>query len=170
MAKVLRGHVTIAAYYPEAFANRNTPTAAELAFNTGLGFDISCAINDDYTAGMTDSDTDSTQSVCDVAVVETPTFANYEVSLDGFNDSDLTATGVYNKFRDLFKAKGVPFIIGVRIGPEQGTTPAVGDIWSLFHVKTDNPVDLDGDGTAPMQLGARFKPQGWALPEYEVVS
>lgn len=170
MAKVLRGHVTIAAYYLEAFADRNAPKAAELAFNTGFGFNLSSAINDDYTANPTDSDTDDSQSVSDVSLVENPTFANYEVSLDGFNDETITAAGVFNKFRDLFKAKNIPYIIGVRIGPEQGVTPVVGDIWGLFHVKTDNAVDIDGDGTEPMQLGARFKPQGWMKPEYEVIA
>lgn len=170
MAKVLRGNVTIVAYYPEAFADRDAPTAAELAFDTGLGFDVSCAVNDDFTANMTDSDTDDSQSVCDVGIVETPTFANYEVSLDGFNDEDVNAAGVYNLFRDKFKAKNIPYIIGVRIGVKQGTVPVAGDIWSFYYVKTDNPADLDGDGTEPMQLGARFKPQGWALPEYEVAA
>lgn len=168
MAKVLRGNVEIFVAYPEAFADPETPTAAELN-DTDFVKIISCAVNDDYTMNPTDSDTDSTQSVCDVAQVDNPTFGNYEVSIDTFRDKDIAATGVYNLARDLFKNSGIPYIVGKRIGKAQGTTFATGDRVSMYSVKTDNPTDIDASG-APIQLGARFKPQGWHIQEYEVAS
>ena len=166
--KTLRGNVEIFVAYPEAFADRNTPTASELNNTTYVKI-ISCAVNDDYTMNPAASDTDSTQSVCDVAAIETPTFSNFEVALNVFSDADQDASGLYNLARDLFKAKGIPYIVGKRIGWAQGTAFATGQIISLFSVKTDNPTDIDAAG-APMQLGAKFKPQGWSLPEYEVAA
>lgn len=166
--KTLRGNVEIFVAYPEAFANRATPTAAELNATAYVKI-ISCAINDDYTMNPAASDTDSTQSVCDVAAIETATFDNYEVALNVFSDADQTAAGLYNLARDLFKVKGIPYIVGKRIGWAQGTAFAAGQIISMFSVKTDNPADIDAAGS-PMQLGAKFKPQGWSLVEYEVAS
>lgn len=166
--KTGRGYTKIFAAYPEAFANRNTPLVAELN-DTDLVFDVSCAVNDDYSLGMVDSDTDNTQSVCDVQQVENPTFYNYEASLDGFADLDIAATGQFNKFRDLFSVAGIPFILGVRIGQPRAAAFDTDSIVSLFDVVTDNPADIDAAG-APMALGARFKPQGWALPEYKVAA
>lgn len=168
MTKVLRGNVEIFAAYPEAFADPENPTVAELS-NTDLVKIISCAVEDSYTLNPTDSDTDNSLSVCDVAQVDNPTFANYEASLDGFRDESITATGVFNLFRDLFKVSGIPYILGKRIGKAQGTPFAVGDRVSLYSVKTDNPTDIDASG-APIQLGARFKPQGWHKQEIEVLS
>src|SRR5690606_30727457 len=104
--KMLRGNVTIVAAEPEAFADASAPTAAELN-NATLVYNISCAITDDYTLNMTDSDTDDSRSICDIGQVATPTFYNYEASLDGFRDADVDAAGVYNLFRDLFRAPDV---------------------------------------------------------------
>lgn len=168
MARVLRGNVEIFAAYPEAFADRDTPTSTELN-DTDFVKIISCAVEDSYTMNPTDSDTDNSMSVCDVAQVDNPTFANYEVSLDLFRDEDLDATGMYNLARDLFKNSGIPFIVGKRIGKAQGTQFAAGDRVSMYSVKTDNPVDIDSAGS-PVQLGARFKPDGWHIQEYEVAS
>src|SRR5688572_15995544 len=95
--KLLRANVGIYAAYPEAFANPATPTAAELnaqfvytTTETNMVFNISCAVLDDYTLNMSDSDTDDSLSICDVGNVESPTFQNYEASLDGFRDKTVT--------------------------------------------------------------------------------
>lgn len=166
--KTLRGNTDIFVAYPEAFADRDAPTAAELNDDDFVTL-ISCAVNDDYKLNRTDSDTDNTQSVCDVASVETPTFDKYEGSLNIFSDADQTAAGVFNRARDLFKNKGIEYIIGKRIGVAQGTAFAAGDVISMYHFKTDNPKDVDAAGS-PLQLAASFKPQGWSLSEYEVAS
>lgn len=168
--KLGRGYVKIVFAYPEAFANPATPTVSELNDATYVK-DISCAVADDYTLGMADSDTDNTQSVCDIQAVETPTFYNYEASLNGFSDLDQStaSTGVYNLFRDLFSVKGINGYLIIRIGQAQAAAFDTNSIISSFKVVTDYPADIDAAG-APMALGARFKPQGWALPEYKVAS
>lgn len=164
--KLLRGNVKIVVAYPERFADPAAPTAAELndlfVYSTnedGMVFDISCAILDDYTLNMTDSDTDDSLSICDIGNVETPTFSNYEASLDGFRDASVTANGVYNMFFDLFKREGRPFWLIKRIGPGQAEVFAAGQTISMYGVETDYPVDLIEDN-AMAQFGARFKVTG----------
>jgi hypothetical protein len=164
--KLLRGNVKIVAAYPEAFANPSAPTAAELndlfAYGTnedGKVFDISCAVLDDYTLNMADSDTDDSLSICDIGNVETPTFANYEASLDFFRDASISANGIFNMAWNLFKREDRPFWLIKRIGPAQSDAFAAGDTISMYGVNTDFPVDLVEDNTM-LQFGARFKPNG----------
>ena len=166
--KLLRGNVTIVAADPEAFADPAAPTATELN-NATLVYNISCAITDDYTLNMTESDTDDSRSICDIGQVATPTFFNYEASLDGFRDADLDATGVYNLFRDLFRAPDVPYILIKRIGGANNTPFAVGDTISMYEVNTDYPVDIVEDGS-PIMFGARFKSTGNLNVNYEVAA
>lgn len=164
--KLLRGNVKIVAAYPEAFADPAAPTAAELndlfVYGTnedGMVFDISCAILDDYTLNMTESDTDDSLSICDIGNVESPTFSNYEGSLDGFRDESVTANGVFNLFFDLFKGPGRRFWLIKRIGPAQAEAFAAGQDISMYEFETDYPVDVVDDN-AMLQFGARFKPTG----------
>lgn len=166
--KMLRPNVRIDAYYPEAFADKTQPTAAELN-NAVFGFNISCAVTDDYTLAPTDSDTDDSISVCDVGGVENPTFRNYEASLDGFRQ-DRTGTfvgSVYETFFNLFKAVDVPYILVVRVGYKADVAYASGQDISMFGVVTDYPTDLVGDNEM-LRLGARFKNDGFINTFYEV--
>lgn len=164
--KLLRANVTILAAYPEAFANPATPTTAELndqfvwtTNEDAMVFNISCAILDDYTLNMADSDTDDSMSICDIGNVSTPTFQNYEASLDFFRDRSVTAEGVYNLAFNLFKGPDRPFYLVKRIGYAQNAAFAIGHTVSMYGVNTDYPVDLVEDNTM-LQFGARFKPNG----------
>jgi hypothetical protein len=174
--KLLRANVGIYAAYPEAFANPATPTAAELnaqfvytTTETAMVFNISCAILDDYTLNMTDSDTDDSLSICDVGNVESPTFQNYEASLDGFRDKSLTDTGVFNLFRELFQGVDNPFWLIKRIGKAQNAAFAIGDTISMYGVNTDYGVDLVEDNTM-LQWGARFKTTGNLNTNYTIAA
>lgn len=163
--KLLRGHYSVYAFYPEASANWAAPTATELnaAVTNGLGFDISCALSDDsVTINLTDSDTDDSISICDIGNVSTPTFFNYEVSFDSFRNGPVSAgaaVAVYDIPLNLFNDPDLPFYIVKRIGPTQGTTFAAGQIISEYGVSTDYPTDVLGDGDNIM-FGSRFKPSG----------
>jgi hypothetical protein len=157
--KLLRPNVGIYVATSDAFANWATPTLGEVTNATKV-FNISPAIADNYTLNMTDSDVDNSLSLADSAQVNTPTLYNYEASLDGFRDSNLAATSVYNKFRDLFTvAAGTKYYLIKRIGKAHDAAWAVGDIISIFGVTTDNPVDIVADG-AMIMLGARFLTTG----------
>lgn len=163
--KLLRGHFSVYAFYPEATDDWADPTAADLnaAITAGLGFDISCALTDDSVSiDLTDSDTDDSISICDIGNVSTPTFFNYEVTFDSFRNGPASAgpaVAVYELPVKLFNAVDRPFYIVKRIGPDQGTAFAAGQNVSIFGVNTDYPVDVLADGENIL-FGSRFKPSG----------
>lgn len=163
--KLLRGHFSVYAFFPEASGDWAAPTAAELtaALSSGLGVDISCALTDDsVTIDLTDSDTDDSISICDIGNVSTPTFFNYEVSFDSFRNGPASAgspVAVYEQPVRLFNAADRPYYIVKRIGPDQGTAFAAGQTVSIFGVNTDYPTDVLGDGENIL-FGSRFKPNG----------
>jgi hypothetical protein len=157
-SKLLRPNVGIYVAAANAFANYKSPTLTEITDATKV-FNISPAVTDDYTLNMTDSSTDTSLAIVDNASVETPTYFNYEASLDGFRDENLTATSVYNKFRDLFAAPDVKYYLIKRIGYAHDADFAAGQEVSVYGVKTDFPVDLVGDGEM-LRIGARFLTTG----------
>ena len=157
-SKLLRPNVGIYVAAADAFADYKSPTLTEITAATKV-FNISPAVTDDYTLNMTDSATDTSLAIVDNASVETPTFYNYEASLDGFRDENLTATSVYNKFRDLFAAPDVKYYLIKRVGYAHDAAFEAGQEVSVYGVKTDFPVDLVGDGEM-LRIGARFLTTG----------
>lgn len=162
--KVLRGNHTIWAAFPEARTNWSAPDASTIALDVadGLILDISCAITDDSGESLneTEPQTDDTQSICDIATVETPTFGNYEAALDGFrNKPGTTDTPYYDLFYNLFNGVDRGYWLVKRVDKAQGATIAAGDILSAFEFTTDYSEDIAGDGDVIL-FGARFKPTG----------
>lgn len=158
LEKLMPANVTIWAAYPEAFEDIENIKASELA-NTAMVFNISCAIEEGYTLGQTSSDTDDSRTICDEGDVATPTFFNYEASIDTFRAPTLTEAGVFNLAYRLFKHKGIPFTLVLRVGYKNDFSAAADQRYFAFGVETDNPVDLVDDVTNVMH-GARFKPTG----------
>jgi hypothetical protein len=157
-SKLLRPNVGIYVATATAFADWKAPTPSEITDATKV-FNISPAVTDDYTLNMTDSDSDDSLAIIDNASVSTPTFYNYEASLDGFRDATASATSVYNKFRDLFDEPDVKYYLIKRIGYAHDAAFAAGQEVSVYGVKTDYPVDLLGDGEM-LRIGARFLTSG----------
>jgi hypothetical protein len=157
-SKLLRPNVGIYVATATAFADWKAPTLSEITDATKV-FNISPAVTDDYTLNMTDSDSDDSLAIIDNASVSTPTFYNYEASLDGFRDATASATSVYNKFRDLFDEPDVKYYLIKRIGYAHDAAFAAGQEVSVYGVKTDYPVDLLGDGEM-LRIGARFLTSG----------
>jgi hypothetical protein len=156
--KMLRPNVGIYVAAADAFADWTAPTLTEITAATKV-FNISPAVTDDYTLNMTDSATDTSLAVVDNASVSTPTYYNYEASLDGFRDENPSATSVYNKFRDLFATADVKYYLIKRIGKTHDAAFEAGDEISIYGVKTDFPVDIVGDGEM-LRIGARFLTTG----------
>jgi len=156
--KLLRPNVGIYVATADAFANWAAPTLTEITAATKV-FNISPAVTDDYTLNMTDSDSDNSLAIIDNATVETPTYYNYEASLDGFVDADSAADSVYNKFADLFAEPDVKYYLIKRIGYAHDAAFSAGQLISVYGVKTDFPVDLLGDGEM-IRRGARFLTTG----------
>jgi hypothetical protein len=166
--KLLRPNVGIYVATASAFANYKTPTLAEISDATKV-FNISPAITDDYTLNMTESDSDDSLAIVDNASVQTPTYFNYEASMDGFRDEDGSAVSVYNKFRDLFAAPDVKYYLIKRVGYAHTAAFATGQTVSIFGVKTDFPVELLGDGEM-IRDGARFLTTGEVAVNVAVVA
>ena len=156
--KMLRPNVGLYVATADAFVNWAAPTLTEITNATKV-FNISPAVTDDYTLNMTDSDTDDSLAIVDNASVSTPTYSNYEASLDGFRDADAAAVSVYNKFRTLFAAADVKYFLIKRVGKAHSAAFAAGDLISIYGVKTDYPVELIGDGEM-IRTGARFLTTG----------
>lgn len=156
--KMLRPNVGLYVAASDAFADWTAPTLTEITDATKV-FNISPAVTDDYTLNMTDSESDNSLSIIDNADVQTPTYHNYEASLDGFRDENLSATSVYNKFRDLFNAPDVKYYLIKRVGKAHDAAFAAGDEVSIYGVKTDFPIDIVGDGEM-VRMGARFLTTG----------
>ena len=166
--KLLRPNVGIYVATADAFADWTAPTLTEITNATKV-FNISPAVTDDYTLNMTDSASDSSLAIVDNATVNTPTYFNYEASLDGFRDENVSATSVYNKFRDLFAAPDVKYYLIKRVGKAHNAAFEAGDEISIYGVKTDYPVDLLGDGEM-LRIGARFLTTGEVKVNVEVAA
>lgn len=133
----------------------SNPTAAVLNTWVGItttvpaaasnGGNISCALLDDVTLGMADSDTDEELSICSIGNESTPTFYNVDASLTAFRDRNIADTGVFNLALQLLNGAGVRYAAVDRFGKPSTATFAVGDLMSLFDLTTDNPVDVKED-------------------------
>jgi hypothetical protein len=156
--KLLRPNVGIYVATADAFANYAAPTLTEITAADKV-FNISPAVTDDYTLNMTDSESDDSLAIVDNASVQTPTYFNYEASLDGFRDENPSATSVYNKFRELFEAPDVKYYLIKRVGYAHDAAFEDGQTVSVYGVKTDFPVELLGDGEM-IRDGARFLTTG----------
>jgi hypothetical protein len=155
---MLRPNVGIYVAAADAFANWTAPTLTEITAASKV-FNISPAVTDDYTLNMTDSQADTSLSIIDNADVQTPTYTNYEASLDLFRDANLSATSVYNKALELFGTEDVKYYLIKRVGKTHEAAFEAGDEVSIYGVKTDFPVDILGDGEM-VRLGARFLTTG----------
>lgn len=164
--KLLRGNVSVMFADPEAVKDWAKPTVAELndffKFDTnedGLVYDVSCATVDGYTLGMTDPNTDSTRTICDVSNVETPTDDTYEGSFNFLRDESISDKGVFNMARMLVLGADLRYWVIERIGVPQGTPFAVGQVISMFEFRSDWPVDSIADNS-PLQVATQLKATG----------
>lgn len=169
-AKLLRPNVGLYVAHASVFPNGITGTSAVTAeqftaatFNgnvlTGGIVNISPAVSDDYTLGLTDSQSDNSLSIIDNANITTPTYNNYSATFQGFRDANLAATSVYNDFKRLFQTPDSKYYLIKRIGKAHDAAFAIGDVISVFGVTTDYGVDTYGDGNM-ITLGARFLTTG----------
>lgn len=158
MAKKMMNPNTTIWWFDEAdLPNPAAPEVGDFAAATN----ISCAIVTGYTLNATDSDTDDSKSICDEGNVASPTWDNYEGNVTFFRDADSEdATSVYNLAFDLFQHKGATGYLVRRLGKKNTEPVTTGDIVSVFKFISDNPQDVDGGDTGPIQFTVPFLPQG----------
>jgi hypothetical protein len=124
------------------------------------GGNISCAVEDDLTLGLTDSDTDDSKTVCSKGNSSELTFYNFEISLNAKRDADVQGDSLRNLFRDLTRAPDLQYFVGHRVRGEFNSTDlaAAGQEWDFYFANTDVQVPGYGDGE-PLKAGATFVPK-----------
>lgn len=166
--RLYRENVTIALALPEAFADWENPTAAEL--NGALAFNISCALNEDGTSfNLGDSDTDGSLSFCQAAGSVSPTFYNPEVTLEAFRSNDATDSNTANTAFGLLAFPDIEYFAVLRVNGAPDAAFATGDRVSLVRVKTDYPTDPAGAGEN-IRIANAMLAQGDVNWNYEVAA
>ena len=129
------------------------------------GGNISRAIRDDLSLGLTDSDTDDDRDINTAGSSLDLTTRNYEAELTGFRDIVITDAGVYNLFRDLFRAPDALYALFHRTGYAENAVFATGqEVWG-YLVATDNPVPGYKDG-GNQTVGQNFISKNQVLPAF----
>lgn len=167
-----RGSVTYWMAVPEAVADWNNPTLAELnTTNERLVLDITCAVDEESTTfNIGASDLNERLGFCDGAGVERPAGLNPEAEFGFYRDTDRNADGVFNKVLNFVKHVDVPLYIIQRVG-DQDRNPgdpinATTDHIRIMALRTDYPQDTLGEED-PALLVQSFKTAGfvrWNLP------
>ncbi len=128
--------------------------------NAAQGGNISKAVLDDLSLGLTSSDTDSTKNIVSKGNSETPTFYNFNAELNFQRDEDLTADSIENLARDLTRAPDVGYFIAHRVRGQKDwlELAEIGDEWDLYYVLTDVQILGYSDGEA-MEAQSSFIPK-----------
>lgn len=159
---------------PEAFADRNAPTAAELNdalggvnWTGGLVYNVTCALwEDDTEFTLGDPDTDDGLTFCSDAGEQTPTFDNPTVVLTALRDktrksaSTSNADGVFNGTFERLAWADREYIAIMRVGHDSDVAFASGQDIRMVSVKTDIPVDVVSNGENA-RIQNTMLPQGW---------
>lgn len=166
--RLYRENVTFALALPEAFADWEAPTAAEL--NGSLVYNITCALNEDGTSfDLGDSDTDTSLSFCQAAGAVSPTYYNPSVTFEAFRSEDPTDDNTANTTFGLMAFPDVEYFAILRVNGAPDADFAINDRVSLVRVKTDNPSDVIAAGEN-IRISNAFLAQGDVNWNYEVAA
>ena len=156
--KMMPGNITVW-WVPIEKASSPTEVLKAATLKDPAVINLSCAIVTGFTLNATDSETDSTASICDTAGVSTPTRDAYEANLTFFRQ-DLAASKAYEAFKKGGAKANKRGWLVKRVGYPVDTEPAKDQEVSIFLVMPDNPQDVSSDATTPIQFTVPFLPQG----------
>lgn len=157
--RLYRENILFALAEPEAFADRNAPTAAEL--NGPLVYNVTCALWEDETEfTLGDPDTDDGLTFCSKAGIATPTFDNPTVVFSALLDADRTADGVFNGTRERIEHPDREYIAILRIGKDSDVAFAADDRIKMAAVSTDIGVPVLSNGENA-RITQNFLNRGW---------
>lgn len=144
--RLYRENITFWLAHPEAFADWENPTAAEMA-NTNLVHNITCALNEDGTSfDLGESETDDSITFCQRAGAQNPTFYNPEIVYEAERSLDPLDANVANLAFGLMAFPDIEYFAILRVGKDSDEAVAVGDRLKMARVKSDLPVDVGGSG------------------------
>lgn len=154
---------------PEAFANRNDPTAAELN-NAILVENVTCALwEEDTEFTLGDPDTDDGLTFCSAAGEQSATFDNATVVFGALRDKDRNANGIFNRAFERLAWADREFIAILRVGQDSDVAYAAGQKIRMVSVKTDKPVDAVGAGENA-RIVQNFLQNDWVNWNHEVTA
>lgn len=109
------------------------------------GGNVSCAILDEVTLGLGESETDTELTICSVGNEADPTFANVEAQVTGLRDKNKADTGIFNLFTQLNVAADIRYGWVDRIGYKSNAAFAIGQDVSIYEAVSDVPLDIRED-------------------------
>lgn len=166
--RLYRESILFALAEPEAFEDRNEPTAAEL--NGPLVYNVTCALWEDETEfTLGDPDTDDGLTFCSKAGEQNPTLDNPTVVFSALRDADRNADGVFNGTFERLAWRGREYIAILRIGKDSDVAFAAGDEVKLVAVSTGDPIDVLASGENA-RITQNFLNRGWANWNYTVAA
>lgn len=115
------------------------------ATGAGHGGNVSCAILDDVTLGLAESELDTELTICSVGNESDPTFVNVEAQITGLRDRNKADTGVFNLFTQLNVGVDTRYGWVDRIGYSSTTAFAAGQDVSIYDALNDVPLDIKED-------------------------
>lgn len=173
--RLYRPNIRFDLFEPEAFANRNAPTAAELNTAT-LGFNVTCALwEDDSEFTLGDPDMDDGLTYCSAAAISTPTFDNPTVTFTALRDKTRKSTtttgadGVFNGTFERLAWADREFVAVSRVGFASDVAYAAGQKIRMVSVKTDIPIDVVSNGENA-RIQQVFLPNGWVNWGYVIAA
>lgn len=168
--RLYRGNVKLGVALPEAFANWQTPTTAELNAANGLVFDLTCALSESGTKfDLGDSDADNSLTFCSIAGETNYTFFNPDVAFEINRSSSATAADQANTAYGLLAFCDVEYFAFMRIGKASDAAWAIGDQVCLVRVDTDYLTDNVGSGNNATAT-SNLLPNGDVLWNYTLAS
>ena len=176
LERLYRPNVLFALAEPEAFADRNAPTAAELN-DADLVYNVTCALwEDDTEFTLGDPDTDDGLTYCSQAGVSNPTFDNPTVTFTALRDkarlnptTTAIANGVFNGTFERLAWADRKYIAIMRVGHDSDVLFAAGQDIRMVAVRTDVPVDVVSNGENA-RIQNSFLNDGWVNWNYEIAS
>jgi hypothetical protein len=111
----------------------------------GHGGNVSCAIVDDVSLGLGESELDTELTICSVGNEADPTFVNVEAQITGLRDKNKADTGVFNLFTWLNVGIDTRYGWVDRIGYPSNGAFASGQIISIYDALNDVPLDIKED-------------------------
>lgn len=133
------------------------------------GGNVSCAILDDVSLGLGDSETDTELTICSIGNEADPTFANIEAQITGLRDKNKADTGVFNLFTQLNNAVDVNYGWVDRIGYGSSAAFASGQVISIYEALNDVPLDIKED-RGNLKIQQNPVPSGNFLSNYTLLS
>lgn len=109
------------------------------------GGNVSCALLDDVTLGLAESELDTELTICSVGNESDPTFVNVEAQLTGLRDKNKADTGVFNLFTWLNVGVDTRYGWVDRIGYSSTEPFTAGQDVSIYDALNDVPLDIKED-------------------------